>query len=178
MDVFHEEVCARGPLKGLPFALYIVSWGISVIVGVIALLQVYVLLNNFTVADLLLALGFLAVIGATFLYRELSAVDYEYSLTNGDLEFARIINNKKRRDDFTVNLTNIIAAGFARNAKFGDLDKMPGIKRHNFFLRADTPHYFLCFRDASERPHMVVYEPSQELEKLVRQLVPHGQYYA
>lgn len=179
MDTFHEEVVVRHSNRGIVQLQFVLCWVLCIISGIAALTNFMDLFIEFSILGLVFTLVYAGVCVATYYFRDANNIEYEYTLTNGDLDFARVIANRKRKQDMTVALKSVMAAGFVKNENFARFDSTPGAKKHNFYLNRDKPHYFLLFRGGKdESTHLVVYEPSEALEELVRKYVPRENYYA
>ena len=120
-----------------------------------------------------LAGGGLAVL--LFLKKDEIRTEYEYTITNASLDFAKVFNNKKRKALGTMNLKNIEACGKVASGSFNRYISMPQIKRTNWFLNREADLFYLYFTKDSQK-RIIIIEPSQEMEELIRHAVQPGAY--
>lgn len=169
MDNFLEEIVVLRR-KGLNSILYALCWVSIVFFGLIALmlLQSTVMVLNFDPISIamLLVSGGIAVM--TFLRKDRLRVEYEYTFTNGDMDFARVYGNTKRKELGTMKVRNVLASGWVQHASFQRYVTMQGVRKDNWFLNRDANLYYFYFeREGKKR--IIVIEPSEEMGKLIRQ---------
>ena len=125
--------------------------------------------------SLALALVLLGAAVMIFLFKDRLRTDYEYTFTNGILDFAAIFNNKKRKALGSMNLKNIKACGKVASGSFNRYINMQGLKRSNWFVNREADLFYIYFeKDNSKR--IIIMEPNEEMEKLIRGAVPQGAY--
>ena len=176
MDNFLEEIVIPHK-KGLQTLLYMLCWVVIVVFGLIAmmLLQTTVMSGNFNLVGIavLLVTGGIAVL--TFLRKDRLRAEYEYTFTNGELDFAKVFGNAKRKELGTMNVRNVDACGWVEHASFQRYITMPGIRKDNWFLnRGANLFYFYFVKESSKR--IIVIEPSAELAKMIKQYAAHGAF--
>lgn len=91
MDVFFEQLVPM-PMKGMRLAAFLGTWIIGILLIVFAIGAGIFFPNA-------LALSFLGACGVGYLTWRLAGqfrIEYEYSLTNGDFDIDRIMNQRKR----------------------------------------------------------------------------------
>ncbi|MBR6377140.1 MAG: hypothetical protein IKS05_05175 [Oscillospiraceae bacterium] len=125
--------------------------------------------------SLALALVLLGAAVMIFLFKDRLRTDYEYTFTNGILDFAAIYNNKKRKALGSRNLKNIKACGKVASGSFTRYINLPGIKRSNWFVNRDADLFYIYYEKEQEK-HIVIMEPSEEMVSLIRGAVPRGAY--
>ena len=125
--------------------------------------------------SLALALVLLGAAVMIFLFKDRLRTDYEYTFTNGILDFAAIFNNKKRKALGSMNLKNIKACGKVASGSFNRYINLPGIKRSNWFVNRDADLFYIYYEKEQEK-HIVIMEPSEEMVSLIRGAVPRGAY--
>ena len=117
----------------------------------------------------------IAVAVLIFLFKDRLRTEYEYTFTNGTLDFAAVYNNNKRRALGTMNLKNIKACGKVASGSFNRYINMQGLKRSNWFVNREADLFYIYFeKDNSKR--IIIMEPNEEMEKLIRGAVPQGAY--
>ena len=180
MDHFLEEVAVKQK-NTVNRMLYYFSWIVIVVSTVIAMLMFSTLSSGITTGQgfswqaliILLACGGMAVY--TFLTHDRILTEYEYTFTNGALDFAEVYNNKKRKSLGSLNVRNIECFGKVDSEKFRRYMNMPGIKRMNWFLNREAELYFFYFTKDSDKK-MIIFEPSAEMVSYIVQYVPRGTY--
>ena len=125
--------------------------------------------------SLALALVLLGAAVMIFLFKDRLRTDYEYTFTNGILDFAAIFNNKKRKAVGSINKKNIKACGKVASGSFNRYINLPGIKRSNWFVNRDADLFYIYYEKEQEK-HIVIMEPSEEMVSLIRGAVPRGAY--
>ena len=117
----------------------------------------------------------IAVAVLIFLFKDRLRTDYEYTFTNGLLDFAAVYNNRKRKALGTMTLKNIQACGMVTSGSFNRYINMPGVKRHNWFANRDGNLFYIYYEKDQAR-NIIIMEPSQEMIDLIRGAVPQGSF--
>ena len=174
MDHFLEEVVIKRR-NGLNKALYYLSWVVMVISALVASMTLGTLTTAFSwysVAIIVISAG-IAVY--TWFFHDKLLTEYEYTFTNGSLDFAEVYNNKKRKSLGSLNVKTVEAFGKVSSGSFHRYISMQGIKRLNWFLNRDAELYYFFFSKDSVKK-IIVFEPSEEMVGLIRQYIPRGAY--
>ncbi len=180
MDQFMEEVVTKRN-KGMQTATYIFANLLWIFLAFYALLCFSALSRVISEAgfgaDFFIVLAQLLVFGGAalgiFLYKDRIKMEYEYTLTNHQLDFAQVYNNKKRKSLGSLNVKNVEAFGKVASPSFQRFLSMPGIKRMNWFLTRDAELYYFYFSKESSRK-MIILEPSEEMVDYIRHYLPNG----
>ena len=170
MDHFLEEVVVKHK-NTLNRILYYFSWVIMIFAALVASMTLSSLtmqFNWFSVVVILLSAG-IAVY--TWFFHDRLLTEYEYTFTNGALDFAEVYNNKKRKSLGSLNVRNVESFGKVNSDAFRRYLNMPGLKRMNWFLNREAELYFFYFTKEQDKK-MIVLEPSDELVGLIRKYVP------
>jgi len=175
-DVFHEEIIVRKN-KGLYNFLYVIfsimMW-ISLIftfIGLQGILQAFsgaVPLSN----ALVFFVGFGALSGISYFYKNSMRIDYEYSFTNGILDIAQVKNNAKRKEILSIDTKEeleLIAP--IMTDEFLKYQNMNEIKRLNAWLNRDIKKHFALIRKDGRRI-MLVFEPSESMMNTLKKYNP------
>ncbi len=178
MDHFHEEVVIKQK-NALNRILYYFSWIIIVIGAVAAAMGLqavmYSISTGFDFMTLIFTLLSAGVALYTFFFHDRLLTEYEYTFTNGALDFAEVYNNKKRKSLGSLNVRTVDAFGKVSSGAFHRYLNAPNVKRMNWFLNREAELYFFCFSKDSAKK-MIVFEPSDELVEMIRQYLPRGIY--
>ena len=171
---FMEEVVVKKQ-RGLQNALFALANVIMVFSAVFGLMFAQMLFVQFSVYGLVETLVLLAIAILLFLRRDRLRTEYEYTFTNGDLDFAMVFNNQKRKSLGTMRVKNVEGFGPVDSQRFRGLINMPGLKRKNWFLnRAAKLYYFYYQKDSNKT--IIIFEPSEELVDMIRKYLPRGIY--
>ncbi len=174
MDHFLEEVVVKHR-NAVNRILYYLSWAIMILSALIASLTLSTLTANFnwfSVAILLLSAGMAVYI---WFFHDKLLTEYEYTFTNGSLDFAEVYNNKKRKSLGSLNVRNVEAFGKVASSSFQRYLNMPGIKRMNWFLNREAELYYFYFTKESDKK-MIILEPSEQMVDYIRKYLPNGAY--
>lgn len=173
MDHFMEEVVIKRK-SALNRALYMLSWIVIVVGGIAAFMGINMLTRgNLDLMTILFTLVSGGIAVYTLLFHDKLMTEYEYTFTNGALDFAEVYNNKKRKSLGSLNVRNVEAFGKVSSEKFQRYLNMPGIKRMNWFLNREAELYYFYFTKDSDKK-MIILEPSEELVDYIRQYLPRG----
>ena len=174
MDHFMEEVVVKRN-NTLNRILYYLSWVIIIFSGLIASMTLGTLMVNFNWFSLIVVVVMGGTAVFTFLYHDRLLTEYEYTFTNGSLDFAEVYNNKKRKSLGSLNVRNVESFGKVASGSFHRYLNTPGVKRMNWFLNRDAELYYFFFSKDSAKK-MIIFEPSEELVGYIRQYIPRGVY--
>lgn len=180
MDQFLEEVVTKKN-RAAQTAAYIGANLLWIILGLYAFLAMQAMMaslsaNGFDLGFLITLVQFLVPAGLAvliFLYRDRARTEYEYTFTNGQMDFAQVYNNKKRKGLGTMNLRNVEACGLVSSGSFQRYINMQGIKRTNWFLNREAELlYFYFQKDGQKR--IIIIEPSEEMTGLIKKSLLQG----
>lgn len=174
MDHFMEEVVVKHN-RGLQNFLYILANIVMVLCGLMALLGIQMLFMQFSVLALIELLVYAGICVFLFLRRDRLRTEFEYTFTNGELDFAQVFNNQKRKSLGTMRVKNVEVFGPVDSNGFRKLINMPGLKRRNWFLNRDGKLYYFYYQKEGDK-NIIVLEPSDELVEMIRKYLPHGAY--
>ena len=174
MDHFLEEVVIKQK-NTVNRVMYYFSWLVMIIAAVFASLTLGTLTMNFnwmSVITIVISAGIAVYI---WFFHDKLLTEYEYTFTNGSLDFAEVYNNKKRKSLGSLNVRNVEAFGKVDSDSFRRYINMPGIKKMNWFLNREAELYYFYFTKDSERK-MIIMEPSGEMVGYIRQYLPNGAF--
>jgi len=174
MDHFLEEVVVKRK-NTLNRILYYLSWVILVFSALIASLTLSTLAREISLFSIIVILLTGGIAVYTWFFHDKLLTEYEYTFTNGALDFAEVYNNKKRKSLGSLNVKNVEAFGKVSSPSFQRYLNMPGIKRMNWFLNREAELYYFYFTKESDKK-MIILEPSEEMVSYIKQYLPHGAY--
>lgn len=181
-EQFHEEVVIKRN-KGAENILFAFSAVVMIISGFYAFFTINMLItiifsqgfSTVLLLDIIMALISLVACILLFIHRDKIRTEYEYTFTSGVLDFARVYNNKKRKNLGSMTLKNIEACGLVTSGSFKRYSSMPGVKMINWFLNRDSELFYLYFVKEGAK-QIVVMEPSEKLIGLIKRSAGHGKY--
>ena len=174
MDHFLEEVVVKQK-NTLNRILYYFSWIVLVFSALIASMTLGTLTTDFNWFSVLIIAVSAGIAVYTWFFHDKLLTEYEYTFTNGSLDFAEVYNNKKRKSLGSLNVKNVEAFGKVTSSSFQRYLNMPGIKRMNWFLNREAELYYFYFtKDADKK--MIILEPSEEMVDYIRKYLPNGAY--
>ena len=175
MDNFREEIVVKQNRLANDVLHAVLS-----VVMVLSALMAAMALASFTLAENLVIqiIQLLLFGGIAFLIwwkKDVLRMEYEYTFTNGELDFAAVYANKKRRNMGSMRVKNVEACGMVRSGSFQRYISMPGVKKTNWFLnRGAELLYFYFVKDGSKR--VIILEPSEKMVEMIKQYLPRGAF--
>ena len=179
MDNFKEEVAVRRS-RTLYDVLYMLCFTAMIVSALLALVTLQGVLSmvfegSFHPIPLVTLILFGGMGFLLWRYKDELRSEYEYTFTNGILDFAQVFNNKKRKNLGTMNLKNITACGLVTSGSFNRYINMQGVKRSNWFINREAELFYIYFeKDGNKR--IIIMEPSNEMVAMIRRVVPQGAF--
>lgn len=174
MDHFKEEVViARNNL--LSNILYMLCWVFIVISGLYGMLMLQMLMFSFNVGTVLVTVLSIGAAVLLFLKKDNLKVEYEYTFTNGSLDFAKVLRSVKRKELGSMNVANVAACGHVAHDSFRKFLAMKDVTKRNWFLNRDG-NLFYFYYVKENRKNMIIIEPSEEMVEMIRRYLPAGVY--
>lgn len=174
MDNFKEDIVGRHS-NVLPNILYALCWICIVAFGLYAMLMLQVLMMQFDVITLVTALLAAASAVLLFFMKDQLKLEYEYTFTNGSLDFAKVMRQAKRKELGSMNVKNVSACGHVAHDSFRRFLSMKDVEKKNWFLNRDGNLFYFYYVKESKK-HMIIIEPSEEMVEMIRQYLPAGVY--
>ena len=135
---------------------------------------IFVLLN-FVFVKIIGTFVMLAIVGVIYLlYYLITSInlEYEYILTNTDIDIDKIINAKKRKRITTVNLKAVECFGNKKSAEYNRYSNSQNIKKlfacHDF---SDENNCFVVFK-SGEQNLMLLFDPNEKIIERIKALNP------
>ena len=174
MDNFKEDIVGRHS-NVLPNILYALCWVCIVTFGLYAMLMLQVLMMQFDVTTLVIALLAAASAVLLFFMKDQLKLEYEYTFTNGSLDFAKVMRQAKRKELGSMNVKNVSACGHVAHDSFRRFLAMKDVEKKNWFLNRDGNLFYFYYVKENKK-HMIVIEPSEEMVEMIRRYLPAGVY--
>ena len=174
MDNFKEDIVGRHS-NVLPNILYALCWVCIVAFGLYAMLMLQVLMMQFDVTTLVIALLAAASAVLLFFMKDQLKLEYEYTFTNGSLDFAKVMRQAKRKELGSMNVKNVSACGHVAHDSFRRFLSMKDVEKKNWFLNRDGNLFYFYYVKESKK-HMIIIEPSEEMVDMICRYLPAGVY--
>lgn len=172
MDRFLEEVVKKHK-RTMEEVLYVLSLVMMVVFGVMGFLSLQMLMVAFDVPTLLSTVLLIGMAVYLFFYRDKLRTEYEYTFTNGSLDFAMVFNNRKRKPLGSLNVAKVDAFGKVESGSFHRHSNTPGIKHLRWFLNREAELYYFVFSKNGQKS-LLVFEPSEEMVGYIKHYLPYG----
>ena len=181
-DQFMEEATVKQK-KGLETALYIFVLLMMVVCGIVALFTFSAFTSAIRMGGstveiitwLVICLVSAGIAVYSWFSKDKVRTEYEYTITNFQMDFAAVYNNVKRKNLGTMNLKNITAAGEVASGSFQRYINMPGVKRKNWFVNREADLFYIYFQK-EEKKTIIIMEPSAEMKEKIRRALNPGTY--
>lgn len=174
MDHFTEEVVVRRNTTVCDI-LYVLAWVCLIAFGLVALMSFQFLFAAFSMATLFMFLASAGIAVLIFIFKDYLKMEYEYTFTNGALDFARVFRNASRKELGSMNVQNVAACGHVAHQSFQRYLSMQGVSKKNWFLNRDGNLFYFYYEKAGQK-NIIVIEPSEELVEMIRPYLAVGAY--
>lgn len=172
MDRFMEEVVIKRR-RLLQEVVYYVSLVVMAMAAIYALYMVQWLLIQFDLTALVITLLTAGMAVCLYIFRDRLRTEYEYTFTNGILDFAQVFNNKKRKNLGGILCEKVEAFGKVRGSAFNRYATMRDVKHTRWFLNRDAELYYFFFQKEGNK-RLIVFEPSEKLVEYIRCYLPRN----
>ena len=174
MDHFKEEVVLpRNNLLGN--ILYLLCWVGVVVFGLYGMLMLQMLMFAFSVGNVLITVLAIGAAVMLFINKDHFKLEYEYTFTNGTLDFAKVMRSAKRKELGSMNVANVAACGHVAHASFQRFLSMKDVSKRNWFLNRDGNLFYFYYVKENKK-NMIIIEPSEEMVEMIRHYLPVGVY--
>lgn len=172
MDRFLEEVVTKHR-RGFDEAMYYLSWVMMIICAVLGFMMLQMVFYPFSVGTIVPTVLFIGIAVYLWLTHDKIRTEYEYTFTNGSLDFAMVFNNKKRKSLGSLNVAKVDAFGKVQSGSFRRHTAGKDVKHLRWFLNRDSELYYLAFSKEGKKS-VIVFEPSEEMVGYVKHYLPYG----
>lgn len=174
LDNFKEDVvCRRNQL--LPNILYMICWVFVVMLALYASLMLQVVFMQFSIMAVLLLAASAALAVLLFFKKDDFKVEYEYTFTNGSLDFAKVLRGARRKELGSIDVANLSACGHVAHQSFHKFLAQKDIEKKNWFLNRDGNLFYL-YGVKNNTKRMIIIEPSEEMVSMICKYVAVGVY--
>lgn len=174
MDHFKEDIVGRGN-PGLYNALYVLAWVLLVVLAVHAFLLLQVLFLGFSLPTFVLFLLNAGLAVLLYFGKDELKAEYEYTFTNGTLDFAKVLRSARRKELGSMTVANVEACGHVTDPSFARYRSMNGVVTRNWFLNRDGNLFYFYYTKEGKK-NMIVLEPGEEMVEMIRHYLPAGVY--
>ena len=168
MDRFLEESVSKHH-RAAEEVLYYASWVVMIVSAILAFMYLNVMFYSFSISMLT---GIAVYI---FFFHDRLRTEYDYTFTNGSMDFAQVFNNRKRKALGSLNVAKVDAFGKVASGSFHRHVSAPGVKQLRWFLNRDAELYYFAFSKDGKKS-LIVFEPSKAMVDNIRHYLPFGAY--
>lgn len=145
MDNFKEDIVSPRS-NALGNVLYALCWVFIVLFGAYALMMLQVVMVQFSVLTLVTVAMAAACAVLLFFIKDQLKVEYEYTFTNGSLDFAKVFRQAKRKELGSMNVKNVSACGHVAGQRVPPLSFHEGHREEELVLqpRRQFVLFLLC----------------------------------
>ena len=172
MDRFLEEVVTKHK-RGLDEVLYYMSWIVMIFCAVIGFAFLQSLPYGFNVATVIITIIPIAIAIYLWIIHDRFRTEYEYTFTNGSLDFAMVFNNKKRKSLGSLNVAKVDAFGKVSSGSFRRHTASKDVKHLRWFLNREAELYYVAFSKEGQKS-IIIFEPSEQMVSYIKHYLPYG----
>lgn len=174
MDRFLEEIVKKNR-RGVDEVLYYASWVLMIGSALLGFMSLQMMMYSFGLGTIIPTVLFLGIAVALWFQHDKFRTEYEYTFTNGSLDFAMVFNNKKRKALGSLNVAKVDAFGRVQSGSFRRHTSGNDVKHLRWFLNRDAELYYLAFSKEGKKS-VIVFEPSEEMVDYIKHYLPYGAY--
>lgn len=172
MDHFYEQIVVKKS-KTMQDVLYACATVIMVISGIFGLFTLQSLFYNFHLLVFINGLLFAGLAVLLFLKKAEIRTEFEYTFTNGELDFAKVFNNEKRKNLGSMKVSKVDSFGKVNSSAFQRYINTPDLKKRNWFLNRDAELYYFYFVKENIK-NIIIFEPDSEMVSNIKKYLPRG----
>lgn len=173
MDRFLEEVVKKRS-RTMDEVMYFISLVMMVVFAILALVNLMALpMGGFNLVDIFFTLLFGSMAVYLYFFRDRLRTEYEYTFTNGSIDFAMVFNNRKRKSLGSLNVAKVDAFGKVQSGSFRRHTSGNDVKHLRWFLNRDAELYYFAFSKEGKKS-VIVFEPSEEMVGYIKHYLPYG----
>ncbi len=162
MDIFVEKIVARK--KGLKENILSV---VLIVISVIIAFMAAITIGPRGIVVLLVA-GL--IFGNWYIISALN-VEYEYSITNGEIDIDKIINKRKRKKMFTAECKDIEVMAKITSKKYNEsIATVP--KKIIAVSSMESPDVYFAMLNIKGKRALIYFEPNEKMMKTLKGIIP------
>jgi hypothetical protein len=168
-DNVREEIIFKRK-KAFSLIAYVVLTLTAILAGLIGAINLMGIMTPQAGFNLPALIAFVIFGGSAVLMwfgKDYLRVEYEYSFTNGVVDIAQVINNRRRKELVSFKTKEAEMVASIEDPKLLNFEKREGIKKVKAVLNPDSRIYYAVFRK-NEVQYLLYFEPSPEFLKLMR----------
>ena len=179
MDQFHEESVSKDK-TGLNTFIYFILYVFMIIFAITAIMTLNTLFASiasggkgivFVIIQLVLTGG---LTFGCYVLKNNQRIEYDYTLTNGVLDVAKVINNSKRKKVLSADVKEFEVIAPISDPGFQRMLNYKGIqKKYNVFLNRNSKLYYGVFTHEGVKS-LIVFEPSEEMLNSIKVFIPRN----
>ena len=174
MDRFLEESVSKHH-RAAEEVLYYASWVVMIVSAILAFMYLNVMFYPPPPPPPPPPPVFTGIAVYIFFFHDRLRTEYDYTFTNGSMDFAQVFNNRKRKALGSLNVAKVDAFGKVASGSFHRHVSAPGVKQLRWFLNRDAELYYFAFSKDGKKS-LIVFEPSKAMVDNIRHYLPFGAY--
>ena len=172
MDRFLEEVVTKRN-RTMEEVLYYLSWVMIIGCSILAFFNLQIMMVSFSLGTVIPTVVFVAIAIYMWFHHDKLRTEYEYTFTNGTIDFAMVYNNRKRKSLGALNVAKVDAFGKVASGSFHRHTSSGEVKHLRWFLNRDAELYYFAFSKEGKKS-VIVFEPSEEMVRYIKHYLPYG----
>ena len=172
MDRFLEEVVVKQK-RTVDELLYFGSWALMIVCAVLGFFSLQMVFYSFGLGTIIPTVLFIGIAVYLWFHHDKFRTEYEYTFTNGDLDFAMVFNNKKRKSLGSLNVSKVDAFGKVSSGSFRRHTAGNDVKHLRWFLNREAELYYIAFSKEGKKS-VIIFEPSEQMVSYIKHYLPYG----
>lgn len=172
MDRFLEEVVKKHN-RTMDEVLYFASWALMIVCAVLGFFCLQMVMYSFGLGTIIPTVLFVGIAVYLWFHHDKFRTEYEYTFTNGSLDFAMVFNNKKRKALGSLNVAKVDAFGKVSSGSFRRHTSGNDVKHLRWFLNREAELYYIAFSKEGKKS-VIIFEPSEEMVGYIKHYLPYG----
>lgn len=167
MDQFLEEVIVpksrvAGRISNVIFSVFMVLFGFMGLMGLSRLFS-----GDITIPVVISTLITSGIAVGSYFLKDRMMVEYEYTYTAGELDFDKVIGDKRRAKVVSLNIRDIIQVASVDDASYHNASRTPDAKKFNLVLNPGSVQHYMLF-NKNGRKNLMLFEPSLDFLQMMR----------
>ena len=172
MDRFLEEVVVKQK-RTVDELLYFGSWALMIVCAVLGFFSLQMVFYSFGLGTIIPTVLFIGIAVYLWFHHDKFRTEYEYTFTNGTLDFAMVFNNKKRKSLGSLNVAKVDAFGKVSSGSFRRHTAGNDVKHLRWFLNREAELYYVAFSKEGKKS-VIIFEPSEQMVSYFKHYLPYG----